>query len=590
MQLRLFLWAVVSALCAVPAWAQPADEGDWRSAGKDAGLTRFSSLAQVTTANAAQLKLAFHYPTGLDRGHEAAPIVAENTMFVVGPYPNPVFAFDLAKPGFALKWKFEPKPEPSSQGVACCDTVNRGAAYADGRLFFNTLDNHTIALDAKTGTELWRTRLGEIKLGESMTMAPMVVKNKVLVGNSGGEFGVRGWISALDAATGKQLWRAYSTGPDQDVLIGPSFKPYYSSDKGKDLGVKTWPGEAWRIGGGTVWGFISYDAELDLIYHGTANPGPWNPEQRPGDNKWTAGLFARRPDTGEAVWFYQTSPHDLHDYDGVNESILVDLDLPGGRRKVLLRPDRNGYLYVMDRASGQVLSATPFAHITTSTGVDLQTGALKYNPAKNPRPGETTRSICPASPGAKDWQPAAWSPRTRLLYIPHQNLCQDALNYQASYIAGTPFVGADVKMYAGPGGHRGVFAAWDPVNSRKVWEIQERFPVWSGALVTAGDVAFYGTMDGFFKAVDARTGKLLWQHKTESGVIGQPVTFKAGDGRQYVAVLAGVGGWSGAIVSADLDPRDGTAALGFVNAMRDLPSVTKKGGHVYVFALPEGTR
>jgi PQQ-dependent dehydrogenase (methanol/ethanol family) len=583
--LRRSFGFIAAVLLAVSAWAQVPDDGEWRTAGKDPGLTRFSGLTQITAANVAQLKPVLHFPTGLDRGHEAAPIVAENTMFVVGPFPNLVFAFDLARPGFPLKWVFDPKPQASAQGVACCDTVNRGGAYADGRLFFNTLDNQTIALDTKTGKELWRTKLGEIKLGESMTMAPQVVKGKVIVGNSGGELGVRGWLTALDAATGRVVWRAYATGPDKDVLIGPSFKPYYSSDQGKDLGTKTWPGDAWKIGGGTAWGFVSYDPELDLIYYGTANPGPWNPEQRPGDNKWTAGLFARRPDTGEAIWYYQTSPHDLHDYDGVNESILVDLDWQGAKRKVLLRPDRNGYLYGIDRTTGQVLSATPFVHVTTSTGVDLQTGALKYNTAKTPRTGETTRSICPASPGAKDWQPAAWSPRTQLLYIPHQNLCQDALTYEASYIAGTPFVGAEVKMYAGPGGHRGLFTAWDPVKARKVWEIEERFPVWSGALVTAGDVVFYGTMDGWFKALDARSGKLLWQFKTESGVIGQPITFRAPDGQQYVAVLAGVGGWSGAIVSANLDARDSTAALGFVNAMRDLPSVTKKGGHLYVFGL-----
>lgn len=586
MKLRTW-WALLAVLFSAPVWPQqpPADDGEWRTAGKDPALTRFSGLAQVNTGNVAQLKLALHFPTGLNAGHEAAPIIAENTMFVVGPFPNLVWAFDLAKPGFPLKWVFDPKPQASAQGVACCDTVNRGGAYADGRLFFNTLDNHTIALDAKSGRELWRTRLGEIKNGESMTMAPQVVKGKVLVGNSGGELGVRGWLTALDAATGKIAWRAYTTGPDKDVLIGPAFKPFYKSDQGKDLGTKTWPGEAWKIGGGTVWGFISYDAELDLIYHGTANPGPWNPEQRPGDNKYTSGLFARRPDTGEAIWFYQTSPHDLHDYDGVNESVLVDLDIRGTRRKVLLRPDRNGYLYVMDRTAGQVLSATPFVHTTTSTGVDLETGALKYVPAKEPRVGETVRSICPASPGAKDWQPAAWSPRTRLLYIPHQNLCQDAITFQASYIAGTPFVGADVKMYAGPGGMRGRFTAWDPVAQRKAWDIEEKFPVWSGALVTAGDLAFYGTMDGWFKAIDARKGTLLWQFRTESGIVGQPVTFRGPDGQQYVAVLAGVGGWSGAIVSANLDPRDGTGALGFVNAMRDLPAATKRGGHLYVFSL-----
>jgi PQQ-dependent dehydrogenase (methanol/ethanol family) len=590
MLLGRVLFPCLALLASAAALAQPVDDGEWRLAGKDPANTRFSALNQITAANAGQLQLAFSFSTGLQKGHEAAPIVADNTMFIVGPFPNPVFALDLTKPGAPLKWKFEPKPEASAQGVACCDTINRGAAYADGRLFFNTLDSQTIALDARTGKELWRAKLGNIKLGESMTMAPLVVKDKVLVGNSGGEFGVRGWLTALDAATGKIAWRAYSTGPDKDVLIGPNFKPFYADDRGVDLGVKSWPGDAWRIGGGTVWGFISYDAELDLLYHGTSNPGPWNPEQRPGDNKWTAGVFARRPATGEAIWYHQQSPHDLHDYDGVNENILVDLDWQGTMRKVLLRADRNGYLYVMDRTNGQILSANPFVYVTTSSGVDLQTGRLQYNPAKAPRGGETTRSICPAGPGGKDWQPAAWSPRTRLMYIPHQNICQDATSYEASYIAGTPFVGVDAKMYAGPGGNRGVFTAWDPVAGRKSWEVAEEYPVWSGALATAGDVVFYGTMDGVFKALDARSGKVLWQFKTSSGIIGQPVSYRGPDGRQYVAVLAGVGGWAGAIVSGGLDPRDATAGGGWVNTMRDLPLATKPGGQLYVFALPGGAK
>ncbi|MGZ5179261.1 MAG: methanol/ethanol family PQQ-dependent dehydrogenase [Ramlibacter sp.] len=583
--MRCSLLALAGLLAASLAWSQPADDGQWTMAAHDHASTRFSPLTQITPATAARLKLAFSFPTGLSRGHEAAPLVVGGTMYIVGPYPNPLFALDLTKPGAPLKWRFDPQPEPSAQGVACCDTVNRGAAFANGRIFFNTLDNQTIAVDAASGKEVWRTRLGNIKLGESMTMAPLVVKDKVLVGNSGGEFGVRGWLTALDAATGRIAWRAYSTGPDKDVLIGPNFKPFYAVDRGTDLGVKSWPGEAWKIGGGTVWGWLSYDPELDLVYYGTGNPGPWNPEQRPGDNRWTSGVFARRPDTGEAVWYYQLSPHDLHDYDGVNENVLADLQLPGGVRKVLMRADRNGYLYVMDRGSGQVVSATPFVHVTTSTGVDLQTGALRYVAQKEPRAGETVRSICPASPGAKDWQPMAWSPRTRLLYIPHQNLCQDAYTTQASYIAGTPYVGADVKMYPGPGGNRGVFTAWDPVNARKAWEVKEDFPVWSGALATAGDVVFYGTMDGWFKALDARSGQLLWKFKTASGVIGQPISYRGPDGRQYVAVLAGVGGWAGAVVSGKLDPRDGGAALGFVNAMKDLSQATQAGGMLYVFAL-----
>jgi PQQ-dependent dehydrogenase (methanol/ethanol family) len=591
--LRLALFASVligSALIASAAFAQASADGQWAMPSRTHDGMRFSPLAQVTPANAPQLKLAFSLSTGTMRGNEAATIVADNTMFIVTPYPNMVIALDLTRPGAHVKWRFEAKPDPNSQGVACCDVVNRGASYDKGRLFFNTLDNQTIALEAKTGRELWRMKLGDIKKGESMTMAPLVVKEKVLVGNSGGEFGVRGWLKALDAATGKVLWTAYSTGPDKDVLIGPNFKPFYKQEQGQDLGVTSWPAEAWKIGGGTVWGWVTYDPQLDLIYYGTANPGPWNPEQRPGDNKWTSTMFARRPDTGEAIWAYQKSPHDLHDYDGVNEPVLVDLDWQGQPRKVLLHPDRNGYLYVIDRTNGQVLSATPYVHVTTSLGVDLSTGALRYNPDKDARAGEVTRSICPASPGAKDWQPSAWSPRTKLLYIPHQNLCQDASPGTASYIAGTPYVGMDVKMYPGPGGYRGYFTAWDPVKAKPAWQVHEWFPVWSGAMVTAGDVVFYGTMDGWFKALDARSGKLLWQYKCASGIIGQPVSYLGPDGKQYVAVLAGVGGWAGAIVSADMDPRDGTGALGFANAMRDLKEATKKGGMLYVFSLEGGAK
>jgi PQQ-dependent dehydrogenase (methanol/ethanol family) len=335
-----------------------------------------------------------------------------------------------------------------------------------------------------------------------------------------------------------------------------------------------------------MWGWISYDPEQDLIFYGTANPGPWNPDQRPGDNKWTCGIFARNPENGEARWFYQFTPHDVHDYDGINEQILLDLPINGQTRKVLVRPERNGYIYVMDRTNGQVLSADPFAYITTAKGVDLNSGKLIVNDEKKPEVGKVVREICPAAPGAKDWQPSAFSPQTGLVYIPHQNLCMDSEGVEANYIAGTPYVGMNVRMYAGPGGNRGEFLAWDPVNGQKVWAISENFPVWSGALATAGDVVFYGTMDGWFKAVDAHSGNLLWQFKCGSGIIGQPISYRGPDGKQYVAILSGVGGWAGAIVAGGLDPRDSTAALGFVGAMTDLPQATTKGGMLYVFSLP----
>ncbi|MDB4932761.1 MAG: pqq-dependent dehydrogenase, methanol/ethanol family, partial [Myxococcaceae bacterium] len=569
-----------------PAPDAAADDGQWVMPAHDHASTRYSGLREITADNVRGLREVWSFPTGIARGHEAAPLVVGSTLYVVTPFPNHLYAFDLARPGPSVKWVFRPEPVPAAQGVACCDVVNRGAAYADGRVFFNTLDNQTLAVDAATGAELWRARLGDVNRGETMTMAPLVVRDRVLVGNSGGEMGVRGWLTGLDARTGRVAWRAYSTGPDRDVLIGPNFRPFYPQNRGADLGVATWPPGRWEIGGGTVWGWISYDPALDLIFYGTANPAPWNSEQRTGDNLWTAGLFARRPDTGEAVWYYQTSPHDLFDYDAVNESILVDLDVRGARRRVLLHPDRNGYVYVLDRATGEVLSATAFTHVNTTTGVDLRTGRPTENPDKHPTVGRVVRDICPAAPGAKDWQPSAFSPRTGLLYIPHQNLCQDEEGLDVNYIAGTPYVGANVRINAGPGGHRGVFGAWDPIAARFVWTVRERFPVWSGALATAGDVVFYGTMDGWFKAVHARTGAALWQFHAPSGIVGQPITYRGPDGHQYVAVLSGVGGWSGAIVAAGLDRRDQSAALGFAHAMRDLPDYTRAGGALHVFALP----
>jgi len=564
-----------------------ADDGQWVMAPKDYANTRFSSLDQINTKNVGNLQAAWTFSTGILRGHEAAPLIVNNTMYIVGPFPNPVFALDLTRPGGPLKWQYKPAVISGAKGVACCDWVNRGAAFGDGKIVFNTLDNQTIALDANTGAEVWKTTLGDINQGETITMAPLIVKDKVLVGNAGGEFGVRGWLQALDLKTGKPVWKAFHTGPDTDCLIGPDFKPFYPLDAGKDLGVKTWSPESWRQGGGTMWGWISYDPQLNLIYYGTGNPGPWNPELRPGDNKWTATLFARDVDTGAAKWAYQFQPHDNFDYDAVNESTLLDLHLPGGQlRKVLVRAERNGYMYMIDRANGQVLSADPYAFITSTKGIDLKTGRPIENPDKQPKSGKVIREICPAVPGAKDWQPSAYSPRTGLLYVPSENLCMDFEGLEANYIAGTPYLGANIRYYAGPGGNRGELLAWDVVHRKKVWGVKERFPTYSGAVATAGDLVFYGTMDGWFKALDARSGDTLWKFKTDSGIISQPVTWRGPDGKQYVAVLTGVGGWPGAIVSGDLDPRDAGAGDGFVSAMSDLPKFTEKGSTLYVFALP----
>jgi PQQ-dependent dehydrogenase (methanol/ethanol family) len=570
------------------AGASPAEDGQWIMPSKDYASTRFSGLTTINLQSISRLRLVFRADTGSRRGHEAPPLVVGTMMYVLNPFPNDLLAIDIKDPAHPrMKWVFHPQPRQESQGVACCDVVNRGPAYDNGRLYFSTLDGQAIALDAVSGRQVWRTQIGNIARGETVTMAPLVAGGKVLIGNSGGEFGVRGWLVALDAGSGKLAWKAYSTGPDKDVLIGPGFKPYYATDRGKDLGVRTWPPNQWMIGGGTVWGWIAFDPTENMIFYGTGNPGPWNHEQRPGDNKWTTGVFARDLSTGQARWFYQSSPHDLYDHDDINEQILLDMPIGGRMRQVLVRPSRNGYMYVIDRRTGQVYSADPYGYINSSSGVDLKTGRLIPVKAKEPREGRVVRNICPTAPGAKDWNPSAFSPRTGLIYVPHINMCMDLGVVEANYIVGTPYLGADAKMYAGPGGYRGVLTAWDPVARRARWEIHEDLPLWSPALATGGDLVFYGTMDGWFKAVDANSGKLRWRAKVDSGIIGQPVAFRGADGRDYVAVISGVGGWAGALVSGQLDPRDSSAALGMVNAVRDLPGKTKAGGRLFVFALSQ---
>lgn len=569
-----------------PAAAAPVEDGNWPMPAKNHASTRFSGLDEIRRENVSGLRPAFTFATGVARGQESAPLVVDGTLYFVTPYPNVLYALDLTRPGAPIKWRYEPKPQASSQGQACCDSVNRGPTYAGGKLFFVTLDAHVVAVDARSGAGVWDVQLADYTKGETMTMAPLVVKDRVLVGNSGGEFGVRGWLKALDVNTGETKWTAYSTGPDADVRIGAEFAPFYETDKGADLGVHSWPADAWRQGGGAVWGWLSYDPDLDLVYYGTSNPGPWNDSVRAGDNKFTNGLFARRPGDGAARWFYQFSPHDLFDHDSVNENVLLDGPFAGRERKLLVRPERNGMLYVLDRTTGEVLAADPFAYINATQGVDLKTGRPRYAHDKKPQNGKVVRDICPAAPGAKDWNPSAYSPQTGLLYIPHNNLCMDWEATPPSYIAGTPYIGAEVRYHAGPGGHQGELSAWDVAARKKRWSVREPYPLWSGAAVTAGGLVFYGTLEGWFKALDADTGELLWQFKTDSGIIGQPTVFRGPDGHQYVAILSGIGGWAGSMVSNDLDPRDATAGNGWAAVTGPLKQRVNKGGTLYVFGLP----
>ncbi|MEO7456568.1 MAG: PQQ-dependent dehydrogenase, methanol/ethanol family, partial [Gemmatimonadaceae bacterium] len=499
-------------------------------------------------------------------GHEMTPLVADNTMYIVSPFPNRAFAIDLTKPGGQLKWTFSPNPTPTAIGKACCDAVNRGAALYEGKLIYNLLDDHTVAVDAATGKELWRTQLANVENGTTMTMAPLVVDGRVYVGNSGGEMGVAGWLAALDVNTGKELWRAYSVGPDSLVRIGADFKPFYSWMRGRDLGVTTWPANAWKHGAGAVWGWVSYDPELHQIYYGTSNTGPWNADQRPGLNLWTSGVFARRASDGMATWAFIFTPHNEWDYDGVNENILVDLPVHGRTRKVMVQFNRNGFAYTIDRTTGEVLVAKPFGHENWASGIDSITAMPIVVPEKHTVPvGRWVRDICPADVGVKDFEPSAFSPRTGLFYVTTQNICMDYKGREVSYIAGTPYWGAQMTRHVGPGGNYGEFIAYDAATGTKRWGIPEKFMTYSGAMVTAGDVAFYGTVEGWFKAVDARTGKLLWSRKLGSGIISAPMSYRGPDGHQYVAIAAGVGG--GAMTTASQ------------------PGFPQRGSTYYVFAL-----
>jgi alcohol dehydrogenase (cytochrome c) len=560
--------------------------GTWPMPTGDYGNLRYSPLSTINTSNVQNLRAITTLSTGIPQGHEGQPLVIDNTMYVVTPFPNNLIAVDLTKPGGAVKWIFEPHPDRRAVGIACCDVVNRGPAFANGKIIYSLLDAHVVAVDVATGQQVWRTRVGDINIGETFTAAPLIVKNKVIVGNSGGEMGVRGYVAALDVDSGKELWRAFSSGSDADVKIGSNFHPFYEKDRGKDLGTATWRGDQWKLGGGTVWGYMSYDPETNLFFYGTGNPGVWNPDLRPGDNKWSCTIFARDADTGEARWAFQTSPHDAWDYDEIMENVLVDMDWKGRTRKLLIHPGRTGFVYVLDRENGELLSAEPFQPVTWATSYDLKTGKANEDPKFRTRDKVVTTGICPSSTGGKEFIPSAFSPKTGLLYIPAHNTCMDYEGIEANYIAGTPYLGADVKMYPGPGGYHGELVAWDVANAKKAWGVKDAvLPIYSGVLATGGDVVFYGTLEGWFVALDARTGTELWKFHTASGIVGNPITYLGPDGKQYVAIYSGVGGWMGAVAFPTISADDPYAALGVVGAMKDIKKYTAPGNTVYVFGF-----
>jgi quinohemoprotein ethanol dehydrogenase len=516
---------------------------NWLTHGRTYTEQRFSPLKQITDQNVSQLGLAWYYDLDTRRGQEATPIVVDGVMYFTSAWSK-VFALNAAT-GSPL-WSYDPKV-PGETGVnACCDVVNRGVAVWDGKVFSATLDGRLVALKAATGKPVWETLTIEPNFRYTITGAPRVVKGKVIIGNGGGEFGVRGYVSAYDAETGKLAWRFYT-------VPGDPSKPFESPILEK--AAKTWTGEWWKFGGGgTVWDSIVYDPELDLLYIGTGNGGPWNEKFRSphgGDNLLTCSIVALKPETGEYVWHYQQDPADELDYDSDEQIILADLSIEGRMRKVLLQAPKNGFFYILDRTNGALISANPYTYINWATGVDMKTG----------RPIETTLArylgnrpapVVPGPLGAHSWQPMSYSPLTGLVYIPvndvgfmykspdHFEQKTLAANYGIDVVAAGMPQDPKIKK-AILDTIKGKLVAWDPLKQTAVWTIDRPGPWNGGVLSTAGNLVFEGTAGGNFEAYRADTGQKLWSFAAQTGVMAGPVTYSI-NGEQYVAVLAGWGG------------------------------------------------
>ena len=567
------------------------DPGNWASQAGDDYNQRYSALDQINAGNVNKLQVAWTFSTGVLRGHEGSPLVIGDMMYIHSPFPNNVYAVDLNTQ--QIVWKHTPKQDSAVIAQMCCDTVNRGLAYGDGKVFLQRADSVLEALDAKTGEVVWQATNGDPKLGAVNTNAPHVFGDKVITGISGGEWGVRGYISAYNIKDGKMAWRGYSVGPDAEMLMDPAKTMTWADGKmqavGKDSSLSTWKGDQWKIGGGTTWGWYSYDRAENLLYYGTGNPSTWNPTQRPGDNRWSMSIWARNLDTGAVKWVYQMTPHDEWDFDGINEMILADIDVKGQKHKALVHFDRNGFGYTLDRVTGELLVAEKYdPAVNWATHVDMKSGrpqvVAQYSTEQN-GPDVNSKGICPAALGTKDQQPAAFHPKTGLFYVPTNHVCMDYEPFEVEYTAGQPYVGATLAMYPAPNSHGGMgnFVAWDAGQGKIVWSKPEQFSVWSGALTTAGDVIFYGTLEGYLKAVSLKDGKELWKFKTPSGIIGNVFTYLH-KGKQYVGVYSGIGGWAGIGMAAGLEKdSDG---LGAVGGYRDLQKFTNLGGSLTVFAIP----
>jgi len=531
-----------------------------------------------------RLELAWTFRTGNPRGHAGAPAVSGDSIFVLTPFPHALVALDLQG---HERWRVVPDSDPRAEGLATGGGVTDGPVLAGGRLYLTTLDGHAMAVEAATGRVAWDRAVASLDAGETLRNAPLVQGGRVYVGSAGDDAGARGWLAALDSGTGRELWRRLSTGPDGEVGIGPQFRSAYPTEAGADLGVRTWPPEAWRQGGGSP-GPILADAELGVVVYGTGHPAPWNPDQRPGSNRWTSGLFARDAATGAARWFTPTNPHDEHAYGAASSNLLVDRPWRGVDRKLLVHPDPNGFLQVLDRETGLILSAKPIVPTNAVSGLDAGSGAPVRADAKRTHADTMTRDICPAWTGPVLAEPAL-SAETGFVLLPTSRLCMDLEPRDSGVIPGTLSIGANVRLKV-PAGPAGALVAWDLEREAPAWTAEEPLPLAGGVLATGG-LAIYGTLDGRLKALDARSGRSLWEYRAPSGIIGRPVAFTGPDGRAYLAVLAGVGGPLGQAARGGIDVRDATAAGGLANAVRqaayrDILGQGDESGSLLVFRLP----
>lgn len=562
--LRGLMTGVAAAfiLASLPISAAMAESGtEWATYGGDSANTRYSALKQIDSKNVKDLKVAWAFPLGVLEGQETTPLVVNGTMYVTSPKgPKYVYALD-AQTG-AMKWRYAPELPNDVFAAVCCGLVNRGVAYANGKIFVGRLDGRLVALDAGTGKELWKVKVADYQSGDDITSPPTIAKNMVVIGYAGGEYATRGAITAYDQETGKEVWRTYT-------IPG-------TGEPGND----SWPSpEVAMRGGADAWLVGSYDPKLNLIYYGTSNPAPWAAHARGTDNSeygrltnlYSSSTLALDADTGKISWYYQQTPYDAWDYDGVNEKVLADLSIAGNTVQALMTADRNGFFYVLDRQNGKLISATPFVEVNWAKGIDGDGHPIEV-PDKRPRKDIWARDVCPSFYGGKNFPPVSYNPKTKLVYVPTFNICMDEVGKDVGdpkkgiFFLGTEF---DASKY-GPGGHGGEFIAWDPVARKKVWGIKESMPFVGGALSTAGDVVFYGNMQGELKAVNAENGDILWRFQTGSGISQGPVTYEVG-GKQYVAVASG-------------------HLLGPPSFMGDtgqkILESTVEGGTLFVFALP----